>query len=41
VIPVVTPDGVGERGDYPGSYRLLAIGDGETALFWVEESVDA
>ena len=41
MIPVVTPEGVGVKGDYPGIYRALSIGDGEMAIFWVEEAVSA
>lgn len=37
MIPVVTPDGVGDRGLYGLTYRLLPIGDDESALFWVED----
>jgi hypothetical protein len=41
VIPVVTPDGVGEAGVYPGTYRVLSIGAGEVAIFWISEPVPA
>lgn len=41
MIPVVTPDGVGETGEAPGVYRLLPIGDGESAIFWISEPVSA
>jgi hypothetical protein len=38
VIPVVSPEGVGETGSLPGVYRLLPIGDDEYAIFWIAQT---
>lgn len=38
MIPVLTPDGVGERGP-SGQYQRMSIGEGEFALVWLGPNI--